>query len=107
MAPFELARLVAANIAARHDLTPSETRVLAGLVAGLTPEEIARERACAAATVRVHVRAVHSKLRIRRSTALIRLALEEISVLYAHTPLRVDDEDVQCKVSVASVQSRA
>ena len=79
----QLASVLSAKVAARRGLTISETDVLAGLIAGRSPEDISRERNCAAATVRVHIRALHAKLNINRSTALLRIVLEEVCDLNA------------------------
>jgi DNA-binding CsgD family transcriptional regulator len=74
---------LAGRFGERYRLTPAETAVLAGLLAGRTPSELAVDRRCSPATVRVHIRSLHAKLGISRSMALLPLVMAELETLPA------------------------
>ena len=78
MSPSSFPLIIARRLGERHRLTAAETAVLAGLIAGQPPAELAQTRACSPATVRVHIRALHAKLNISRSMALLPLVVAEL-----------------------------
>lgn len=58
-----------------HGLTPSEARVLSGLISGKTVAEIAREAGRAQETVRTQLKSLYAKTGVHRSVELLRLAI--------------------------------
>lgn len=63
--------------AARRGLTAAEMIVLANLIEGITPAEIARKQAVSIATVRTHIARLHDKYGVHRTLDLVRIALAE------------------------------
>lgn len=59
----------------RFGLTPAETRVVEGIVAGLTLAEVAHAAGISRETVRTQVKAVYAKTGARSQAELVRLAL--------------------------------
>lgn len=63
------------DLASRYNLTAAESAVLAHLVEGRTPAEIARLQDVALPTVRTHIARLHEKFGVARTLDVVRLAL--------------------------------
>lgn len=61
-------------MAAAYGLTPAETRVLASLLAGQTPAEIAVGLGIAATTAKTHLKNIFLKIGVSRQADLIRFS---------------------------------
>ena len=59
----------------RPVLTEAEQAILAALVAGRTPDEIAANQGISISTVRTHIMRLHQKFGVRRTIDVVRLAL--------------------------------
>ena len=59
--------------AATHGLTLAEAAIAGGIADGLTPEELAAQRAVSIHTVRGQIKSVLSKLGVRRQAELVRM----------------------------------
>ena len=59
----------------RPALTEAEQAVLAALVAGRTPDEIASTQGVSITTVRTHIMRLHQKFGVTRTIDVVRLAL--------------------------------
>jgi DNA-binding CsgD family transcriptional regulator len=57
------------------ELTEAERAVLAALVAGQTPDEVAHHQGVSISTVRTHIMRLHQKFGVRRTIDVVRLAL--------------------------------
>ncbi len=57
------------------DLTEAERAVLAALVAGSTPADIAADQGVSITTVRTHIMRLHQKFGVTRTLDVVRLAL--------------------------------
>ena len=57
------------------DLTPSEYRVLAALVAGQTAKDIAQAQGVALPTIRTHIQRLYTKTQTKGQAALVKLAM--------------------------------
>jgi DNA-binding CsgD family transcriptional regulator len=66
-------------IAAVFDLSPAETRILQGLLAGRAPAEIADDLGLATPTVRSHLANIYAKTGTARQLDIMRLAAQLIS----------------------------
>ena len=60
----------------RPALTDAERAILAALLDGLTPDEIASGQGIAITTVRTHIMRLHQKFGVNRTVDVIRLALQ-------------------------------
>jgi DNA-binding CsgD family transcriptional regulator len=70
----------------RPALTEAERSVLAALVAGRTPEEIAASQGVAITTVRTHIMRLHQKFGVNRTLDVVRLALARGALPDRDTP---------------------
>lgn len=59
------------RVAGRHGLTPRQTQVLDGIVAGLSNKEIAARHGCAENTIELHVTNLFRKLSVQSRTQLV------------------------------------
>ena len=62
-------------LARRHGLTPAETRVAGGIVAGLTPIQIAEKSGIGLETVRAQLKSIYAKTEVNSQAGLVRIAL--------------------------------
>lgn len=65
-------------MAAAYGLTPAETRVLASLLAGQTPAEIAVGLGIAATMAKTHLKNIFLKIGVSRQADLIRFSKQRI-----------------------------
>ena len=63
------------GLASRFGLTEAEAAVLAELVDGLTPAEIATRKGVSLTTVRTHIARLHLKFGTTRTLDVVRIAL--------------------------------
>ncbi len=63
------------GLSSRFGLTEAEAAVLAALVEGLTPAEIATRKGVSLTTVRTHIARLHLKFGTTRTLDVVRIAL--------------------------------